>query len=347
VCADALVHALDEPFTVCGFEFHVTAAIGYATANRRGLTPAEVLRRADLAMYQAKAAAEREAVSYHPSMETGALEKKQIEKALRKAIETRELTVVYQPIVRASDFSIVALEALVRWNSPEFGTISPTLFVPVAEEAGLIHDVGRFVLRQVCEDFWRWPDMRVTINISPVQLRDPNFADDLTALIKRHGVEPSALELELTEGILVNNPTIAKRKLAALKELGFGLSLDDFGTGFSSIGYLRQFPFDRLKVDRSFVREIGINPTANALIQSVVSLGDAMNLAVVAEGIENAEQLALLRLVQCEFIQGFFISKPITAAEVTDLFETIGPERKIPPHTLDEVSPEILAAGMA
>ena len=347
VCAEALVHALDEPFTVCGFEFHVTAAIGYATANRRGLTPVEVLRRADLAMYQAKAAAEREAVSYHPSMETGALEKKQIEKALRKAIETRELTVVYQPIVRASDFSIVALEALVRWNSPEFGTISPTLFVPVAEEAGLIHDVGRFVLRQVCEDFWRWPDMRVTINISPVQLRDPNFADDLMALIKRHGVEPSALELELTEGILVNNPTIAKRKLAALKELGFGLSLDDFGTGFSSIGYLRQFPFDRLKVDRSFVREIGINPTANALIQSVVSLGDAMNLAVVAEGIENAEQLALLRLVQCEFIQGFFISKPITAAEVTDLFETIGPERKIPPHTLDEVSPEVLAAGMA
>ncbi len=346
-CAGALVHALDEPFTVCGFEFHVTAAIGYATANRRGLTPAEVLRRADLAMYQAKAAAEREAVSYHPSMETGALEKKQIEKALRKAIETRELTVVYQPIVRANDFSIVALEALVRWNSPEFGTISPTLFVPVAEEAGLIHDVGRFVLRQVCEDFWRWPDMRVTVNISPVQLRDPNFADDLMALIKRHGVEPPSLELELTEGILVNNPTIAKRKLAALKELGFGLSLDDFGTGFSSIGYLRQFPFDRLKVDRSFVREIGINPTANALIQSVVSLGDAMNLAVVAEGIENAEQLTLLRLVQCEFIQGFFISKPITAAEVTDLFATAGPERKIPPRTPDEVSPEVLAAGMA
>jgi diguanylate cyclase (GGDEF)-like protein len=346
-CASALVHALDEPFTVCGFEFHVTAAIGYAAANKRGLTPAEVLRRADLAMYQAKAAAEREAVPYHPSMETGALEKKQIEKALRKAIETRELTVVYQPIVRAGDFSIVALEALVRWNSPEFGTISPTLFVPVAEEAGLIHDVGRFVLRQVCEDFWRWPDMRVTVNISPVQLRDPNFADDLMSLIKRHGVEPSSMELELTEGILVNNPTIAKRKLASLKELGFGLSLDDFGTGFSSIGYLRQFPFDRLKVDRSFVREIGINPTANALIQSVVSLGDAMSLSVVAEGIENAEQLALLRLVQCEYIQGFFISRPITAAEVSELFAAAGPELKIPPRTHDQVSPEVLAAGLA
>jgi len=346
-CANALVHALDRPFTVHGFDFHVTAAIGFAIANRRGVTPAEVLRRADLAMYQAKAAAEREAVPYHPSMETGALEKKQIEKALRRAMELDELTVVYQPIVRANDFSIVALEALVRWNSPEFGTISPTLFVPVAEEAGLIHEVGRFVLRQVCEDFRRWPEMNVTVNISPVQLRDPNFADDLMALIGRYGIEPGSFELELTEGILVNNPTIARRKLAALKECGFGLSLDDFCTGFSSIGYLRQFPFDRLKVDRSFVREIGINPTANALIQSVVSLGDAMNLAVVAEGIENAEQLALLRLVQCEFIQGFFISKPLTADEVTALFRSAGPGRRIPPRAVDHISPEMFAAGMA
>jgi predicted signal transduction protein with EAL and GGDEF domain len=323
------VHALDEPFMVHGFEFHVTAAIGFATANRRGMTPAEVLRRADLAMYQAKAAADRDAVPYHPSMETGALEKKQIEKALRTAIESGELTVLYQPIVRATDLSIVALEALVRWNSQEFGSISPALFVPVAEEAGLIHEVGRFVLRQVCQDFWRWPDMKVTVNISPVQLRDPSFAADLQAMIERCGIRPTSLELELTEGILVNNPTIAKRKLAALKELGFGLSLDDFGTGFSSIGYLRQFPFDRLKLDRSFVREIGLNPTANALIQAVVSLGDAMDLAVVAEGIENTEQLTLLRLVQCEFIQGFLIGLPVTAEKTSELFRALGPERRI------------------
>ncbi len=169
-----------------------------------------------------------------------------------------------------------------------------------------------------------WPGVRVSVNVSPVQLRDPNFADDLKAILERYGVEPSSFELELTEGILVSNPTIAKRKLKMLKEYGFRLSLDDFGTGFSSIGYLRQFPFGKLKLDRSFVREIGINPTANALIQSVVSLGDAMELDVVAEGIETEEQLTLLRLVQCEYIQGFFVSKPMPAEDVTKMMDRLG-----------------------
>jgi EAL domain-containing protein (putative c-di-GMP-specific phosphodiesterase class I) len=142
-------------------------------------------------------------------------------------------------------------------------------------------------------------------------------------------MSPHQFELELTEGILVNNPTIAKRKLAVLKDLGFILSLDDFGTGFSSIGYLRQFPFDILKVDRSFIRDIGLNATANALIQSLVSLGDAMDLSVIAEGIENEDQLKLLRLVQCEYVQGFLISRPVPASDIDSLLESLGHERKI------------------
>jgi EAL domain-containing protein (putative c-di-GMP-specific phosphodiesterase class I) len=158
----------------------------------------------------------------------------------------------------------------------------------------------------------------VSLNISPVQLRDPNFVDDFVALIRGNGAKPDQFELELTEGILVSNPVIAKRKLESLKALGFGLSLDDFGTGYSSIGYLRRFPFDKLKIDRSFIREIGISATANALVQALVSLGDAMNLSVVAEGIENKHQLSLLRMVQCEFIQGYYISKPLAAGEVAD-----------------------------
>ena len=152
-----------------------------------------------------------------------------------------------------------------------------------------------------------------------MQLRDPSFADDLTAIVQRHGLSADRFELELTEGILVNNPTIAKRKLAMLKKHGFTLALDDFGTGFSSIGYLRQFPFDILKVDRSFVRDVGMNATANALIQSLVSLGDALGLSVIAEGIENEEQLKLLRLIQCEFIQGFLISRPAPANDIDSL----------------------------
>jgi len=322
--AAALVHALDRPFSVSGFEFHVSAAVGYAFAEHSGVGADELLRRADLAMYQAKAGAERDPIAYHPTMETGALEKKQIETALRRALEAKELQVFYQPIVRACDLTIVGLEALARWRSPEIGIVPPTLFIPVAEETGLIHDLGRHVFEQVCSDMALWPSVSLAVNVSPVQLRDPNFADDTMAILQRYGHRADTFELELTEGILVSNPTIAKRKLARLKELGFRLSLDDFGTGFSSIGYLRQFPFDKLKVDRSFVREIGLNPTANALVQALVSLGDAMELGVVAEGIENDEQLALLRLVQCEFIQGYLISKPIPPSEVTELFLAAG-----------------------
>lgn len=343
--ASALVHALDRPFTIYGFEFHVTAAVGYAVADGSSVTPTEVLRRADLAMYQAKAGAERDAVAYHAAMETGALEKKQVEAALRKAVEAGELTVAYQPIVRATDLTLTSLEVLVRWNSKEFGNISPALFIPVAEDTGLIHDIGKFVVSQACKDLAKWPGVRLSVNVSPVQLRDPNFANDLRAILDRYGVEPSVFELELTEGILVSNPTIAKRKLAMLKEYGFRLSLDDFGTGFSSIGYLRQFPFGKLKLDRSFVREIGINPTANALIQSVVSLGDAMELEVVAEGIETEEQLTLLRLVQCEYIQGFFVSKPMPANDVTAMLERIGDDHGLPVRDVKTSQTKMAANG--
>ena len=341
--AAAMAHAFDKPFAVEGFEFHVTAAIGYALASKPGMSAEELVRRADLAMYNAKNAAEREAVAYHPTMETGALEKKQLEAALRRGIAADELSLAYQPIVRAGDFSVASLEALVRWTSKEYGSIAPSLFVPVAEETGLIQEVGVFVVEQVCKDLVAWPDLTIAINISPVQLRDPNFPNDILAVLEHHGIAPQRIELELTEGILVNNPAIAKRKLQALRDLGFRLSLDDFGTGFSSIGYLRQFPFDRLKVDRSFVREIGVNTAANALMQALVSLGDAMDLDVVAEGIENEDQLTLLRLVQCEFVQGFYVSMPLTAAEITDLLARAGEGRRLypalriaPPQALPE-----------
>jgi diguanylate cyclase (GGDEF)-like protein len=327
--ASAVVHCLDQPFAVHGFEFHVTCAVGFAVSVGTGLTPSEIVRRADIAMYHAKNAAEREAIIYHSTMETGALEKKQVETALRRAIEVGELKVFYQPVVRANDLTVVGLEALVRWTSKEFGTISPALFIPVAEETGLIHDVGRIVIDRACQDMQAWPGLRMAVNISPVQLRDPDFADDIAAIVRGHGLLAERFELELTEGILVNNPTIAKRKLAMLKEFGFTLALDDFGTGFSSIGYLRQFPFDILKVDRSFVRDIGLNTTANALIQSLVSLGDAMNLSVIAEGIENEDQLKLLRLVQCEYVQGFLISRPVPAEDITALLARLGESRRV------------------
>jgi len=330
--ASAMVHALDQSFTVGGFQFQVTAAVGYAISDGGDVTPAELLRRADLAMYQAKNAAERDAVPYHAGLETGALHRKRLGMALRGAIEANELSVVYQPIVRASDLAIVSVEALVRWDSKEFGRVSPVDFIPVAEETGAIHDIGKFVFQRACQDLVDWPGLKMSINVSPAQLRDPSFANDLGAIARRHDVVPNRFKLELTEGLLVRNPTIAKRKLARLKSMGFGLSLDDFGTGFSSIGYLRQFPFDWLKIDKSFISELGSNPTANALIQSMIALGDAMDIAVVAEGIETVEQLQLLRLLQCEFVQGYYLAKPMPAAGITALLAELGESRRILPE---------------
>ncbi|MCX5576916.1 putative bifunctional diguanylate cyclase/phosphodiesterase [Kaistia terrae] len=329
--ASAMVHALDQPFAVAGFQFQVTAAVGYAVSDGPDVAPEELLRRADLAMYQAKNAAERDAVQYHSGLETGALHRKRLGMALRSAIEMNEMSVVYQPIVRVSDLTIVSVEALVRWESGEFGRVSPAEFIPVAEETGAIHDIGKFVFQRACQDMVDWTGLKISINVSPAQLRDPSFANDLGAIARRHDVVPNRFKLELTEGLLVRNPTIAKRKLARLKSMGFGLSLDDFGTGFSSIGYLRQFPFDWLKIDKSFIAELGTNQTANALIQSMIALGDAMDIAVVAEGIETVEQLMLLRMLHCEYVQGFFLAKPMSAAEITALLAELGESRRILP----------------
>jgi EAL domain-containing protein (putative c-di-GMP-specific phosphodiesterase class I) len=270
-------------------------------------------------MYQAKNGAEREPLAYAATMETGARAKKEIETELRHAIEAGELEVYYQPIVTVADRAIVGLEALVRWTSPTRGPVSPAVFVPVAEETGLIHDLGRFVINRAAEDLHRWPGLHMSINVSPVQLRDPGFADEIHRIVTECGHAPSRFHLELTEGILVNNPTIAERKLKKLKASGFVLALDDFGTGFSSIGYLSQFPFDILKIDRSFVRDIGPDAGANTLIQSLVSLGEALNLTVVVEGIEKDEQLRLLHLMRCDMVQGFLFSRPVPANDIDAL----------------------------
>jgi diguanylate cyclase (GGDEF)-like protein len=323
--ARRIAHAIERPFTISGFEFHVTASVGYAIANEIGMKSSEVVRRADLAMYQAKNGAEREPVAYHATMETGALEKKQIETGLRRAIENGDLKVFYQPLVRTMTGEIIGLEALMRWTSAEFGAVSPAVFIPVAEETGLIHDIGRLVVSRACVDLNRWPGLKMAINVSPVQLRDPGFADEIRQIVVSHGHHPSRFDLELTEGILVNNPTIAERKLRKLKEFGFGIALDDFGTGFSSIGYLRQFPFDTLKVDRSFVKDIGMNAEANALLQSLIALGDALGLSMVAEGIENDDQMRLLRLTQCEHVQGFLFSRPVAAEDIDPLLARHNP----------------------
>ncbi|MFK8252642.1 putative bifunctional diguanylate cyclase/phosphodiesterase [Ancylobacter terrae] len=316
--AGAVAASMERAFTVAGMEFHVTCAIGYAVATDADQDPDELIRQADMAMYRAKSASLREPLAFDPSMETGSLEKKRFEDRLRRALHEGELSVVYQPIVRASDLSVAGLEALIRWHSPTHGSVSPAELIAVAEETGLIREIGDFVVRRICEDLPRWPTLRIAVNVSPLQLRDPDYVPNFVALLERGGARPDQIEVELTEGVLIGDPASAARKLAELRAMGVTISLDDFGTGFSSIGYLRTFPIDRVKIDRSFTQDIGRDPEATTMIHALVSLSDSMKLSVVVEGVETEEQLRLLRLSSCEFVQGFYVHRPASADVIAE-----------------------------
>jgi diguanylate cyclase (GGDEF)-like protein len=314
--------AIEEPFEVSGQKLQVHCAIGYAIAPGGATDPGEIVRRSDVAMYNAKAAREREGVMYDPKMELGAEEKRRIEVVLRDAIPAGELDISYQPILSTESRRIEHVEALVRWNSRELGKIGPDRFIPIAEQTGLIHEIGAFVLEKACRDLARWPNVTACINVSPVQLRDPTFIETVLRIVTALDVDPRRIELELTEGVLVTVPTIAKMRLDALKSAGFSIALDDFGTGFSSIGYLEQFPFDNLKIDKSFLAELGKSAKGNALVHSLVSLGQAMGLAVTAEGVETVHQFDLLRSIRCTRIQGWLIGRPMAADALTKVLAT-------------------------
>ncbi len=318
--ARQMIKALDEVFVVHGASFHVTAAVGFATSDDDDIAAEEVVRRADVAMYRSKEENSLVPIAYEPAFETGAAKKKRIEGALRVGMESGELTVFYQPIVEAGSHDITGVEALLRWNSAEFGAISPVTFIPIAEEAGLIIDIGKFVLEQACADMASWPGLKVNVNVSPVQLRDPMFVETVIGIVELADINPKRIEIELTEGIIVSHPELARQKLEQLKAAGFSISLDDFGTGFSSIGYLRQLPFDKMKIDRSFVSDVGTSDKANSLLQSLITLGDALDLTVVAEGVETEEQAKLIHLLGCELLQGFYFAKPMPIAELRAKF---------------------------
>jgi EAL domain-containing protein (putative c-di-GMP-specific phosphodiesterase class I) len=220
-----------------------------------------------------------------------------------------------------------SIEALVRWTSEDLGPNSPGTFIPIAEETGLIADIGMLVMREACNDLAALPGVKLNLNISPVQLRDPMFAENMKAVVNEFDIQPMRIEFELTEGIIVNHPELACKTLNLLKDAGFGLALDDFGTGFSSIGYLRRFPFDRMKIDRSFIADIGKSSKANSLLQSLITLGDALDLQVVAEGIETQEQGELITLLGCEYLQGFFYSRPMPIDQLPALTKRDRPVR--------------------
>jgi len=233
-----------------------------------------------------------------------------LERELKRALDANALDVHYQPIVGADGARILGAEALLRWTHPVRGAIPPGKFVPIAEHCGLMGRLGEFVLRRALGDARRWPGLTIAVNLSPVQVRDPALVETVTAMLAEYGVPASRLMLEVTEGVLIDNPAEAKARLDAIKALGVRLALDDFGTGYSSLTYLQRFRFDKLKIDRGFVEPLARDAQSQAVVQAIVALGRAMDLTLLAEGVETEEQRVLLRLAGCDEMQGYLFARP-------------------------------------
>ena len=297
-----------------------------------------MLREADIALYEAKGRGRGCGVCFEPAMAQKIEKRRMIEVDLRRAIAQRELSVVYQPIVEASSGQISSVEALVRWTSERHGPIGPDVFIPIAEEAGMMADLGRLVIERAVSDSRRWPALNTAINISAAQLRATSILDDLLEPTRRFGVPPTQITIEITESVLMANDDHTMRILKTLKEEGFALALDDFGTGYSSLSYIRDFPFDKLKIDRSFVHGVANSERALAIIQAVANFGSILGKDVVAEGIETEQEMQVMQRTGCTHLQGYLFSKPVPAAHIEAMIAVgrLGVARSPAPATVAE-----------
>jgi diguanylate cyclase (GGDEF)-like protein len=319
--ANRLVQYLRAPITVDGRVLAVgaSAGIAFGSACGKGLSADELLRRADVAMYQAKELGRSRVALYDQSIDADKLERRQLAEDLRAALQADALHVVYQPIYDAITLRPSAVEALLRWDHPEQGAIPPDRFVSVAEETGVMDELGAWVLRRACRDAVAWLDLDLAVNVSAVQLRNPGFDRILATILSETGLPAERLEIELTETSLVTHPDRAQNIVATLRSLGVSVALDDFGTGYSSIGYLRRFGFDRLKIDRSLVNGVSVDPEIRRLCEATVALGLSLDLDVTAEGLETASDVAIMRAAGCAHLQGYYFHRPMTAEAVTAL----------------------------
>jgi len=306
--ADGLRGALSQPIAVDQI-WQITGGVGIALAPDHGESVEELSRRAGLALRAAKAQGRGIVRRFEQGIEAANAERRFILRELETAIYLGALDVHYQPVVAAAGGGIVGVEALLRWTHPTRGAIAPAEFIPLAEENGLMLQLGTFVLRRALADAARWPNLTVAVNLSPVQIRDRNLVDLVAAAMADAGIAASRVVLEVTEGILIDDPEEAKARLDALRALGVNIALDDFGSGYSSLSYLQKFPFNVLKIDRVFVKSLGTDGNASAIIQAIVRLGHALGLKVLAEGVESDEQRVLLRLAGCDELQGFLFAE--------------------------------------
>ncbi|WP_239807180.1 EAL domain-containing protein [Croceicoccus hydrothermalis] len=320
--AEAALEQLREPFSIIGSTVHIGGSIGIALAPKQAVTRTELLRRADIAMYRAKERGRNGCRVFSADMDRTMLRRLRIEEDLRKVLTGDEgLYVQFQPQYTAKTGHLAGFEALVRWSHPTFGELAPDAFIPVAEDCGLILPLGMWVLKETCRVARAWPRFGFAVNVSPVQLRAPGFANQVTAVVCEAGVSPAQIELEITETMFLETDESIRRTLAALRKAGFRLAIDDFGTGFSSLNYLSHFHVDRIKIDRSFVARLGQDVQAGAIIETVISLGQALDVSVIAEGVETSEQKAFLQMAGCNALQGFLFSAAVHERDLPVLLE--------------------------
>jgi diguanylate cyclase (GGDEF)-like protein/PAS domain S-box-containing protein len=318
--AQRVIETMSEPFMIGGNEVVTGASLGIAMHPTDGHDPEELLKNADLAMYRAKAEGRDTYRHFASHMDAAARQDIALEADLRHAIARREFVLHYQPQIDLRTGRIVGAEALVRWERPGHGLVRPGDFLPLAEETGLIIPINEWVLHEACREAKSWtalglPDLRIAVNLSPIQFRRQNVRELVVAVLKQTGLAPRLLELELTENIVLDNTEAVTRDIRDLQELGVSFSLDDFGTGYSSLAYIKNFPVNRLKIDQCFVRNLKTDPNDAAIVRAVINLGHSLNLEVLAEGVETAEQVAALRADGCDEVQGFFFSKAVAADE--------------------------------
>ena len=314
--AQRIVDVIGRPFVVEGQLVDIGASVGFAIAPENGTSSELLLRNADLALYQAKIDGRGTHCAFRQELGLRARDRQRMESDLRKALNSGEFEVHYQPLLEPRTRVIVSAEALVRWRHPDRGLISPAEFIPVAEETGLIGLLGRFVLRTACEEAASWSsEIRIAVNLSPAQFRDPHLVESILEVLAETGLPPQRLELEITEGVLLLDEQRTLATLIRLCSHGIGLAMDDFGTGYSSLSYLRRFPFSKVKVDRSFVRHLPADKESAAIIRAIVTLAATLGMSTTIEGVETAEQFNIVVAEKCDLVQGYYISRPLPAGD--------------------------------